>query len=80
VARNPRTCASLLVALDVHPRVAMRILRQGKIAVTMEIYTAVPDDTTATRCAASVTSSMASCCTLLLHEDQKASRKIATGF
>ena len=41
-----RTCASLLAALDVHPRVAMRILRHSKIAVTMEIYTDVPDDTT----------------------------------
>jgi integrase len=41
-----RTCASLLAALDVHPRVAMRILRHSKIAVTMEIYTEVPDNTT----------------------------------
>ncbi len=41
-----RTCASLLAALDVHPRVAMRILRHSKIAVTMEIYTEVPDDMT----------------------------------
>ena len=38
-----RTCASLLAALDVHPRVAIRILRHSKIAVTMEIYTKVPD-------------------------------------
>ena len=28
-----------LAALDVHPRVAMQILRHSKIAVTMEIYT-----------------------------------------
>jgi integrase len=41
-----RTCASLLAALDVHPRVAIRILRHSKIAVTMEIYTDVPDDST----------------------------------
>jgi hypothetical protein len=34
-----KTCASLLAALDVHPRVAMRILRHSTIAVTMEIYT-----------------------------------------
>ena len=40
------TCASLLAALDVHPRVAMRILRHSKIAVTMEIYTEVPSDAT----------------------------------
>ncbi|MDN5760137.1 MAG: site-specific integrase, partial [Tomitella sp.] len=36
-----RTCASLLVALDVHPRVAMAILRHSKIAVTMDIYSQV---------------------------------------
>ncbi|WP_407941336.1 site-specific integrase, partial [Nonomuraea cypriaca] len=30
-----RTCASLLVALDVHPRVAMQILRHSRIAVTI---------------------------------------------
>jgi integrase len=41
-----RTCGSLLAALDVHPRVAMRILRHSKIAVTMEIYTDVPDELT----------------------------------
>jgi integrase len=39
-----KTCASLLAALDVHPRVAMRILRHSKIAVTMEIYTEAPSD------------------------------------
>ena len=37
-----KTCGSLLVALDVHPRLAMQILRHSKIAVTMEIYTEVP--------------------------------------
>jgi integrase len=37
-----RTCASLLVALDVHPRVAMQILRHRQIAITMEIYSEVP--------------------------------------
>lgn len=36
-----RTCASLLVALDAHPRVAMAILRHSKIAVTMDIYSQV---------------------------------------
>jgi integrase len=41
-----RTCGSLLAALDVHPRVATRILRHSKIAITMEIYTMVPDKTT----------------------------------
>jgi hypothetical protein len=29
-----------------HPRVAMRILRHSKIAVTMEIYTEAPSDAT----------------------------------
>jgi integrase len=33
-----KTCASLLVALDVHPRVAMQILRHSQIAVTMNVY------------------------------------------
>ena len=42
-----KTCGSLLAALDVHPRVAMQILRHSKIAVTMEIYTEIPS--TATR-------------------------------
>jgi integrase len=36
------TCASLLVELDVHPRVAMQILRHAKIATTMDVYTHVP--------------------------------------
>ena len=42
------TCGSLLAALDVHPRVAMQILRHSKIAVTMEIYTHIPSDLTRT--------------------------------
>jgi hypothetical protein len=41
------TCGCLLAALDVHPRVAMQILRHSKIAVTMEIFTEIPS--TATR-------------------------------
>lgn len=41
-----RTCGSLLAALDVHPRVAMAILRHSRIALTMEIYTQVPDKST----------------------------------
>ncbi|MGV9252625.1 tyrosine-type recombinase/integrase [Streptomyces sp. NPDC003697] len=36
------TCASLLAALDVHPRIAMQILRHSEIAVIMEVYTHVP--------------------------------------
>jgi integrase len=41
-----RTCATLLAALDVHPRVAMRILRHSQIDVTMEVYTEVSDANT----------------------------------
>ncbi|MGV9384384.1 site-specific integrase [Nonomuraea sp. NPDC003707] len=41
-----KTCASLLVALDVHPRVAMRILRHSRIAVTMNIYSEVSSEET----------------------------------
>jgi integrase len=41
-----RTCASLLAALDVHPRVAMRILRHAQIDVTMNVYTEVSDANT----------------------------------
>jgi integrase len=36
-----RTCASLLADLDVHPRVAMQILRHTQFAITMEVYTQV---------------------------------------
>jgi integrase len=43
-----RTCGSLLAALEVHPRVAMQILRHSKISITMEIYTMVSDKTTRT--------------------------------
>jgi integrase len=41
-----KTCGSLLATLDVHPRVAMQILRHSKIAVTMEIYTQIPSAST----------------------------------
>jgi integrase len=41
-----RTCASLLVALNVHPRIAMQILRHSQIAVTMEICSEVPSEAT----------------------------------
>ncbi|EGD45044.1 putative phage integrase [Nocardioidaceae bacterium Broad-1] len=33
-----KACASLLVALEVHPRITMAILRHSKISTTMEIY------------------------------------------
>lgn len=42
-----RTCASLLVALDVHPRIVMQILRHSQISVTMNIYSEVASRSTA---------------------------------
>jgi integrase len=36
-----RTCGTLLADLDVHPRVAMAILRHAQFSLTMEIYTMV---------------------------------------
>jgi integrase len=41
-----KACASLLVALDVHPRVAMQILRHSKITVTMDVYSQVTSAST----------------------------------
>jgi integrase len=41
-----KTCATLLVALDVHPRVAMQVLRHSQISVTMEIYSEVSSEAT----------------------------------
>ena len=41
-----KACPSLLVALDVHPRVAMQILRHSQIAVTMDVYSQVTSDST----------------------------------
>lgn len=41
-----RTCGSLLADLDVHPRVAMAILRHAQFSITMEIYTEVSDEAT----------------------------------
>lgn len=40
------TCASLLAALDVHPRVAIRTLRHSQSSVTMNVYTQVPSPET----------------------------------
>lgn len=41
-----RTCGSLLADLDVHPSVAMAILRHAHFAITMEIYIEVSDEAT----------------------------------
>ena len=35
------TCGSVLADLDVHPRVAMQILRHSDFKITMEVYTKV---------------------------------------
>ncbi|MED7927774.1 tyrosine-type recombinase/integrase [Nonomuraea sp. LP-02] len=40
------TCTSLLAALDVHPRVAMRVLRHSQISVTMNFYIQIPSPET----------------------------------
>lgn len=42
-----RSCDGLLADLDVHPRVAMQILRHAQFALTVEIYTLA--SSTATR-------------------------------
>ncbi|MFI7431661.1 tyrosine-type recombinase/integrase [Micromonospora sp. NPDC049836] len=41
-----RTCGSLLVDLDVHPRIAMAILRHADFSITMEIYSQVSSKAT----------------------------------
>lgn len=41
-----RTCATLLVDLDVHPRVIMRVLRHAEVSVMMEIYSQASSDAT----------------------------------
>ena len=41
-----RTCASLLVDLDVHPRIAMAILRHADFSITMEVYAQVSSQAT----------------------------------
>jgi len=41
-----RTCATLLVDLDVHPRVIMRVLRHADQGVTMKIYAKASSDKT----------------------------------
>ena len=41
-----RTCASLLVDLDVHPRIVMQILRHADFSITMEVYSQVTSKAT----------------------------------
>ena len=42
----PLPLTDLCIAVEVHPRVAIQILRHSRIAVTMEIYTEVPSAAT----------------------------------
>jgi integrase len=46
VHQGRRTCGSLLADLEVHPRVAMGILRHAHFDVTMEIYTDASSEAT----------------------------------
>ena len=64
-----RICATLLVDLDVHPRVIMRILRHADQAVTMEIYAKASSKATqeALRRLGESLRERAYCCTLLLY-------------
>ncbi|MGH3544966.1 MAG: tyrosine-type recombinase/integrase [Mycobacteriales bacterium] len=41
-----RTRGTLLADLDIHPRVAMRILRHAQFSITMEVYTQVSSEKT----------------------------------
>jgi integrase len=68
-----KSCGSLLAALDVHPRVAMQILRHSRIAITMEIYTEVVSSPTreALRKLGDQLGPWGDCCTLLLHQHAK---------
>lgn len=52
-----KTCGTLLAALDVHPRVAMQILRHSQISVTMEIYTEATSEATRPRSSGSARNS-----------------------
>ena len=82
-----RAWGSLLV-LDVHPRVAIQILRHGKISAVMEIYTMVPDKATPaalkqlsgalgppTPCR-QMSRVTTCCCTALLYKRNLCSRKL----
>jgi hypothetical protein len=69
-----KTCGSLLAALEVHPRVAMQILRNRKIAVTMESTPTYPWRSSASPLSSSGMCLMSepSCCTFLLYQDKTA--------
>jgi integrase len=46
VRMSRTTCATLLKALNIHPRIAQRIMRHAQVSITMEIYTDVIDEDT----------------------------------
>jgi hypothetical protein len=70
VQATRRTCTSLLVELDVHPRLAMLILQHSGISVSMDTYSQVTAASTrkalAARHHASYQKPKAKCCSLLL--------------
>jgi integrase len=67
-----RTCGPLLADLDVHPRVAMRILRHADFKMTMEIYTVASSNATRDALQRLGNASMDdSCCTLLLYKIER---------
>jgi hypothetical protein len=66
------TCATLLATLDVHPRVAMHILRHAQIDVTVNVYTEVSDERRSRRSSNSASNSIRRrCCTSLLYGMEK---------
>ena len=72
---------AILADLDVHPRVAMQVLRHARFSVTMEIYTQVSSKATREASSGSAILSAADhCCTYLLYGSRKAtsrSREVA---
>lgn len=69
-----RTCATLLADLDVHPRVAMQVLRHARFSVTMEYLHAGVDqgDQRRPRTPRRITNAIA---VLLLHDSRKATSR-----
>jgi integrase len=65
-----RTCATLLVDLDVHPRIVMQILRHAQFDVTMEVYASASSEATREalkRLGASLDRAETGSCTSLLY-------------
>jgi integrase len=73
-----RSCGTLLADLDVHPRIAMQILRHAQFYLTMEIYTLAWPPATVPRSSASVTASTARrSCTQQLYNGKKPRPRIS---